>query len=109
MEFIATHTAAKIAKYLCMILKQLGYEQNKPTPIHIDNLSALQIINNSTSPTEQMRHLNIQYFAIQDWREAGDIIMNHISGILNPSNDMTKPLGYILHTSHCRQIMGHYI
>ena len=58
-EFIAAHTAAKIAKYLRMILKQLGYEQNKPTPIHIDNLSALQIINNITSPTERTRHLDI--------------------------------------------------
>ena len=52
-EFIATHTATKIAKYLQMILKQLGYKQMKPTPIHIDNMSALQIINNNTSPTER--------------------------------------------------------
>ena len=50
--FIAAHTAAKIAKYLHMILKQLVYEQTKPTPIHIDNVSALQIINNNTSPTD---------------------------------------------------------
>ena len=107
-EFIAAHTAAKIAKYLQMILKQLGYEQKQPTPIHIDNMSALQIINNNTSPTERTRHLDIRYYAIQDWREAGDIVMEHIPGVLNPSNDLTKPLGYILHARHCRQIMGHY-
>ena len=107
-EFIAAHTAAKIAKYLRMILKQLGYEQKKPTPIHIDNMSALQIINNNTSPIERTRHLDIRYYAIQDWREAGDIIMEHIPGILNPSDRFTKPLGYVLHARHCRQIMGHY-
>ena len=107
-EFIAAHTAAKIAKYLRMILKQLGYEQKKPTPIHIDNMSALQIINNNTSPTERTRHLDIRYYAIQDWREAGDIIMEHIPGILNPSDGFTKPLGYVLHARHCRRIMGHY-
>ena len=100
-EFIATHTAAKIAKYLQMILKQFGYEQTKPTPIHIDNMSTLRIINNNTSPTEQTRHLDIRYYAIQDWRKAGDNIMEHIHGILNPSNDMTKPLGYVLHARHC--------
>ena len=33
-----------------MILKQLGYEQNDPTPIH--NMSALKIINDNASPTE---------------------------------------------------------
>ena len=56
-----------------MVLKQLGYEQRKPTVIHIDNLSALNIINNNnnTSPTECTRHLDLRYFAIQDWREAG--------------------------------------
>ena len=107
-EFIAAHTAAKIAKYLCMVLKQLGYKQTRPTPIHIDNLSALQIIINNTSCTSQTRHLDIRYFAIQDWREAGDIIMEHIPGVLNPSNDMTKPLGYVLHARHCHHIMGHY-
>ena len=100
-EFIAAHTAAKIAKYLQIILKQLGYEQTKPTPIYIDNMSALQIINNNTSLTERTRHLDIRYYAIQDWREAGDIIMEHIPGILNPSDDMTKPLGYVLHARHC--------
>ena len=108
-EFIAVHTAAKIAKYLQMILKQLGYEQTKPTPIHIDNMSALQIIiNNNTSPTERTQHLDIRYYAIQDWCEAADLILEHIPGILNPCDDMTKPLGYVLHAKHCRHIMGHY-
>ena len=71
-------------------MKQLGYEQKDPTPIHIDNMSTLQIINNNTSPTERAQHLDIRYYAIQDWRKAGDIIMEHIPGILNPSDDMTK-------------------
>ena len=74
-----------------MVLKQLGYEQKSPTPIHIDNMSTLLIINNNISPTECTRHLDIRYFSIQDWREAGDIIMEHIPGILNPSDDLTKP------------------
>ena len=107
-EFIAAHHAAKIAKYLRMVLKQLGYEQRGPTVIHIDNLSALNIINNNTSPTDRTRHLDLRYFAIQDWREDGDIIMEHIPGVINPSNDLTKPLGYVLHARHCRRIMGHY-
>ena len=107
-EFIFAHIAAKIAKYLRMVLKQLGYEQKSPTPIHIDNMSALQIINNNTSPIERTRHLDIQYFAIQDWREDGDIIMKHIPGILNPSDNLTKPLGYVLHAYHCCKIMDHY-
>ena len=52
--------------------------------------------------------MDLRFFSIQDWREAGDIIMKHIPGVLNPSDDMTKPLGWVLHARHCRRIMGHY-
>jgi hypothetical protein len=52
--------------------------------------------------------MDLRFFAIQDWREAGDIVMSHIAGILNPSDDLTKPLGWVLHSRHCRRIMGHY-
>jgi hypothetical protein len=101
-EFIAAVTAAKQARYLCTVLKQLGFHQTKPTVIFIDNLSALKIINDNTSPTDRTRHMDLRFFAIQDWREAGDIVMSHIS------DDLTKPLGWVLHSRHCRRIMGHY-
>ena len=65
-EFIAAHTTAKIACSLRMVLKQLGYEQSDPTPIHIDIMSALKIIYDNTSLTEQTWHMDIQYFSIQD-------------------------------------------
>ena len=42
-----------------MLLKQLGYEQKDPTPIHIDNLPALRMINDNSSPTERMRHIDV--------------------------------------------------
>ena len=41
--------------------------------------------------------LENQYFAIQDWRLEGDIIMIHFKGVLNLSDAETKPLGYVLH------------
>ena len=91
-----------------LILKELIYEQTEPTPIHEDNESAIKMIN-ARIPTERSRHIDIQFFAIQDWKDAGDIIMEHIPGILNPSDDLTKPLGWVLHSRHARRIMGHYI
>jgi hypothetical protein len=101
-EFIAAVTAAKLARYLHTVLKQLGFPQTKPTVIFIDNLSALKIINDNTSPTDRTRHMDLSFFAIQDWREAGDIVMSHIAGILNPSDDLTRPLGWVHHFRHCR-------
>ena len=42
-------------------------------------------MNDNCSPTERTRHImDLRFFSIQDWREAGDIIMAYISGVLNP-------------------------
>ena len=95
--------------YLRALLFELGFEQQGPTPIYIDNEPALWIINDNSTPTERVRHVAIRYFALQDWcRIDKSIIMIHIPGIINPSDDYTKPLGAVLHCRHCRRIMGHY-
>ena len=90
-----------------MVLKQLDYKQQSPTLIYVDNLLALKMINDNKSPTEQARHIGIRYFALQEWKLDGSIIMIHVKGVLNPSDGLTKPLGYILRSRHCCQIMGH--
>ena len=107
-EFIAAHTAGKITRYLRMVSMESGFKQNESTIIHIDNLPALNIINNNTNPTQRSRHCDIRFFQLQDWREELTLSCKHVKGILNPSDDLRKPLGYVLHSRHCRQIMGHY-
>ena len=106
-EFIAAVAAAKSAKYLRSILFDLGYIQETPTPIYVDNISAIQIIN-ARRPTERSRHIDIQAFAIQEWKDNGDILMHHIPGVINPSDSLTKPTGWVLHSRHCRRLMGHF-
>ena len=78
-----------------MVLKQLGYEQTKPTKINIDNISTLKIMNKNTLPTERTCHMDTRYFTIQDWHEDQDIFMKHIPGIIYPSDDLMKSLGYV--------------
>ena len=63
---------------------------------------------NEDRPTPRARHIEIQHFAIQEWRKQGDVIMEHLSGILNSSDDLTKALGWVLHSRHARRSMGHY-
>ena len=106
-EFYAAVTAAKHARYLRAILHELGFPQCRPTPIYCDNEPAIDMIN-SQIPTERARHVDISYFAIQEWKQNDDIILYHIPGIINPSDGMTKPLGWILHSRHSRRLMGHY-
>jgi hypothetical protein len=106
-EFIAAVSSAKVAKYLCSVLAQLGFAQLAPTLIHEDNESTIKMVN-AVKPTERSRHIDIQYFAIQDWRKAGQILLTHLPGIINPSDALTKGVGWVLHSCHARCLMGHY-
>merc|ERR1712119_5363 len=83
-EFIAACTCAKTALYLRSMLTELGLPPDGPTPIYEDNASTIHIVNNRV-PTERTRHIDIRFFAIQDWAEDDRIKMFHISGILNPA------------------------
>ena len=105
-EPIAAVTAAKTVKYIRAVLDELGIKQDEPTPIYEDNKSAIDIIN-ANKPTGRSRHIDIRFFAIQDWKQQGHIKMEHIPGIINPADGLTKPLGYVLHSRHAEYIMGH--
>jgi hypothetical protein len=106
-EFIAAVSSAKVAKYLRSILSQLGFAQKLSTPLHEDNESTIKMVS-ADKPTEHSGHINIQYFAIQDRRKAGHIFLTHLRGILNPSDALTKGVGWVLHSRHARRLMGHY-
>jgi hypothetical protein len=106
-EFIAAVQAAKIAKYLRSILQELGYGQPGPTVLYEDNQAAILMIN-ASRPTPRSRHIDIQHFAIQEWKTNGDIILCHIPGVINPADALTKSLGPTLHFRHVRRMMGHY-
>ena len=42
------------------------------------------------------RHIEIQHFAIQEWQAKKELVMQLIVGIINPSEDLTKALGWVL-------------
>ena len=106
-EFIAAVHAAKIAKYLRSILLELGYPQDSPTTLYEDNAAAILMIN-ASRPTPRSRHIDIQHFAIQEWKANREIVLAHIPGVINSADSLTKSLGPTLHHRHVRRLMGHY-
>ena len=98
---------AKIALYLCSILEELGLGCTEATKIYEDSTSTIMNVS-SQVPTECACHISVQYFAIEDWKEWGCIELIHIPGVINPVNDLTKPLGQVLHSHHYRRFMEHY-
>jgi hypothetical protein len=105
-EFVQYVHTGKRLKYVRSILVELGIPQKGPSPIYGDNMAAIMMANN-TRPTERTRHLDIRWFAIQEWIHVDcDIILLHIPGILNPSDSQTKALSYRLHHRHMSRAMG---
>ena len=106
-EFFAAIAASKVALFLCFVLEDLKFPMTTLTPIYEDNESCIKIVN-ARKPTDRVKHLEVPYFRIQDWKEDGYLLMRHIPGILSPPDSLTKPLGWVLHSRHSRRLMGHH-
>ena len=92
---------------MCKGRKMLEAIRPGVTPLFVDNQAAIAMVNESR-PTPRARHIEIQHFAIQEWRDKGDVVLRHCPGVINASDDLTKALGWVLHSRHARRSMGHY-
>lgn len=106
-EFICAVDAAKGVKYLRYVHDSLGFKQVEPTNMYGYNEASIEMVN-ACKPTNRARHIDIQYFAIQEWKDNGDLVLLHIPGVINCSDALTKACGWTLHHRHCRRYMGHY-
>jgi hypothetical protein len=107
-KFFAAVHAGKVTVYIRSILREVGFPPNGPTIIYEDNQSCINIINNG-KPTERTCHVDIQWFAIQEWHRAGDLVLKHLPEKINPADALMKPLGRILHYErHCCRLLGHF-
>ena len=85
----------------------LGYPQIRPTTLFEDNAAAILMVN-ASRPTPRARHIDIQHFALQEWKANQEIVLSHIPGVVNSADSLTKSLGSTLHHRHVRRLMGHY-
>ncbi|GFH49019.1 hypothetical protein CTEN210_05495 [Chaetoceros tenuissimus] len=77
-----------------------------PSPINEDNKACIMMVNQGR-PTDRTRHLAIQWFAIQEWKQNGDIEVFHVPSADNSADNNTKGLSVALHQRHARRAMGH--
>jgi len=105
-EFLAAVATAKHARHMRAIMTDLGFAPKGPTVMCCENQSAINMIN-ARVPSELSCHIDVQHFAIQDWKDSGAIVMEFIPGVINPLDDLTKHLGWVLHDRHARRVMGH--
>ena len=106
-ELVASVSACKAVLYVRSILADLDFPQLLPTPVYEDNAATILIVN-ASKPTPRTRHIDIQYFAVQDWKARGFLLLLAIAGVINIADALTKALAWILHHRHVRRTMGHH-
>ena len=108
-DFFAAVAAAKAVIFVRSLLTDLGFPPSGPTKLYEDNEACINIVNNDIL-TPRSKHIDTRWFRVQEWASRGDIIMHKIPGIINSSDGLTKPNGWVLHHRHARRIMimGHY-
>eukprot|EP00957_Ditylum_brightwellii_P178748 13615034-Ditylum_brightwellii.AAC.1 len=81
-----------MAKYLKSVLNKLGIQQCGPIMIYEDNAAVIMMASNRR-PNGRTLHIDISYFALQEWVTYSDVKLAHIRGIANPADAITKALG----------------
>ena len=107
-EFIAADEAAKQILYLRSILDEIEMPQDMATTLYEDNQGAL-LMANAQQPTKRSRHMDIKYFALQDWVKRDLLLLKRIQTKNNYSDALTKPLQRVLFYKHMNYINGKYI
>jgi hypothetical protein len=91
-KFMIASDAGRMSLYLRSSLWDLGVGQDAATVLYEENGGATAMAN-AGRPTPQSRHINVKFYAIQEWVERDLVVLRCIDTSLNVSDHITKPLG----------------
>jgi hypothetical protein len=105
-EFMLAAAAGRATLYVRSILWYLDVPQFAATMMYEDNDGATAMAN-AGKPTSRTRHIDIKFYAIQEWVERDLVVLSSIDTSLNMSDHFTKALPRILFYRHRDIYMGH--
>ena len=100
-EIMAASLAVCELVYFRGLLAEMGFPQEGPTVLHVDNTGAIALANHRSS-SARSRHIERRYLYIRDLVHQGIIEVRYIPTDDNPADLLTKPLArdpYSRHTA----------
>ncbi|KAL7502067.1 hypothetical protein ACHAXN_000155 [Cyclotella atomus] len=91
--------------FLRSVLYDLDIPQDAATTLYEDNEGATTMAN-AGKPTPRSRHINTNFYAIQEWVECDLVILQRIDTSINLADPLTKSLNRILFHRHRDFNMG---
>jgi hypothetical protein len=104
-EYMEASDTGRMCLYCRSILWDLGIPQEAATILYEDNDGATAMAN-AGKPTSRSRHIDIKYYALQEWVERDLMVLSRIDTSQNMADSYTKPLPRILFYRHNDYNMG---
>jgi hypothetical protein len=99
-EYIAACAAAKDVTWLHMLLKEVtGIHDIEVPYLRMDSSGAEAVIKYETI-SNKTKHVRYTYHFIRDLYMKGDIFVEHVPGVANPADALTKPVDKLKHKRH---------
>ena len=90
-ETYAATEAAKDIIFFRSILAELGFPQIKPTPLYVDNQSAITLGSNFSGNHKRVRHYMARINFLIDLVDKKFVELRYLPGISHPADVLTKP------------------
>eukprot|EP00965_Chrysotila_dentata_P163789 5407428-Pleurochrysis_carterae.AAC.1 len=90
-EIVAASEATKEAVYLRTLFSKLGLPQRRPTPLSMDNKSAIDLAYNPEHH-QRTKHIHRRHFFVREKVESHDITVPFVRSADNMADFFTKPL-----------------
>lgn len=91
-EYRALSLCAMEATWIRSLLSEIGCSSSIPTPIGVDNQSAIKLANNPVFH-DRTKHFEVDWHFCRQKVQAGDISVEYISTTEQPADMLTKALG----------------
>jgi hypothetical protein len=102
-EYVACAHCARQTIWLRALFAELGFPQNDASPLLCDNRGAVACSHDPHSHS-RMKHIDITEHFIRDCVNRGVIDVQHIPGVENPADLLTKSLTNLTHTKWVNRI-----
>lgn len=91
-EYVALSSAARKVLEMRYFLASIGFDQDQPTVVYEDNMSAINLAN-ASAITRKSRHIHIRHHFIRDCVAQGLLVVKHLSTDKMLADFFTKPFG----------------
>ena len=90
-EYVAASSCVCHVLWLRKLLKEMNFNQEKPTEIRVDNKSAIELAKNPVHH-ERSKHIDVRFHFIREHVKNGDVEMTHVASRDQVADIFTKPL-----------------